>query len=267
MNWYHITVAVFSRSSRGLVLFSLQVVTPEKPGLGVPAHGRGWRRALLICNSMAFLPEACVCWRFYTLPYCVTELGFPGVYFGGYVNSRVNTWGFWCPALPALPQWQKLGFVCSERTDRLDFSGVCVSGLILVYTNVKLQPSIPCVPLENVNAFRLRRIWGKVVMCLSERLGSMGQSQVIFRAIPCECPYLRFNLHSEFPGGLDTRFISQFGGRWEGSWRTGCVHVHVAPPAWRWQMLEWIGKVRGAGQLDGCEWVWWEEFSDFYPSI
>lgn len=96
-----------------------------------------------------------------------------------------------------------------------------------------------------------------------------GRARWFSEHIPCECPWfpcLTFNLNSEFPGGLD----AQFGERWEGSWRTGCVHMHVAPPAWRLQLLEGIGKMRGAGQLDGCEWVWWEEFSDFdhfYPSI
>lgn len=153
MNWYHITVSGFSRSSQGLVLFSLQVGTPEQPGLGVPARGREWRCFKVPPKPKhSVIPWLCclrpgVCWDF-TL-FLAVSLSFPGVYFGGYLNSRVRVLWSWCPVLPALPQWQELGFVWSERTDRLDFGGVCVPGLILAYSNVKLQPSVPCVPLEN----------------------------------------------------------------------------------------------------------------------
>lgn len=272
MNWYHITVSGFSGSSQGLVLFSLQVVTPEKPGLGVPAHLREWRCFQVPPKpKQSVIPWLCclrpgVCWGFHSLPYCVMSWIFQ-VFILVVISIPESVLWSWCPVLPALPQWQELGFVWSERTDNLDFGGVCVPGLILAYSNVKLQPSVPCVPLENkmlmLSGFRGSEEKSQLKSCPAGRLGSKGRARCFSQHIPCECPGFpcpTFNLNTEFPGGLDSQFVSQFGGRWEGSWRTGCVQVHVAPPAWRWQILEGIGKTRGAGQLGGCQWVWWEEF-------
>lgn len=49
----------------------------------------------------------------------------------------------------------------------MDFDGVGVSGLILACNNVKIQPSVPWVPLGNVNAFRPQS--SEIVMCLAGR--------------------------------------------------------------------------------------------------
>lgn len=90
-----------------------------------------------------------------------------------------------------------------------------------------------------------------------------GRARWFSEHIPCECPWfpcLTFNLNSEFPGGLD----AQFGERWEGSWRTGCVHMHVAPPAWRLQYTwrnwknerSWSTWWMWVGMMGGVLWFW-----------
>lgn len=190
MNWYHNLVSVWGRRS---------------PGTGdVFTAGGDTRGAWSWCScpwqgvEMSFTvpPNAkhpiipwlsClrpgVCWRFYTLPRSVTRAEFSRCLFWGLSKLQSECWGF-CRADVQFSQWQKLVFVWSER---LDFDGVGVSGLILVCNNVKIQPSIPWVPLENVNAFRPQSIWGKAVVqklscALQGGPDSVGQSQVVFRA-------------------------------------------------------------------------------------
>lgn len=196
MNWYHVTTLVFGAGGpRGwwcfhcgwwhqgnLVLVSCPWQGVEM-GFKVPPNPKHSIIPWLSCLRLG------VCWRFYAFPYCVTRVEFSRClwwWLSKLQSKCPRALSSWCPVLPALHNGRN--WVLSDlKEQRLGFAGACVSGLILVYNNVKIQPSVPCVPLENVNAFRLQRIWGAVVVqklscALQGGLDSMGQSQVVFRA-------------------------------------------------------------------------------------
>lgn len=178
MDWYHITVLVFGAGGprdcccfhcrwfqqRNLVLVFLPMAGVEMT-FKVPPNAKHSIIPWLSCLRPG------VCWRFCTLPHCVTRAEFSRCLFWWSSKLQSECWGF-CRADVQFSQWQKLVFVWSER---LDFDGVGVSGLTLARNNVKIQPSIPWVPLENVNAFRPQRTWGRkscsseIVVCLAGR--------------------------------------------------------------------------------------------------